>query len=165
MQETNNTRKILKYAISSRILLITLIILWRSLLNPYDTSASINPNCLSYSSQSTKPPILLPSISSAIEDSIVWDSVYFVRIAQCGYEYEQTYAFFPLLPILIFLLSNSGFELFFIVFVLNLCSSLYSLTFNLSFYRRIQDIKNSVVGTIITVYVLQLRVYLTQFSI
>ncbi|CAO2837173.1 unnamed protein product [Amaranthus hypochondriacus] len=109
MQETNNTRKILKFAISSRFLLITLIILWRSLLNPYDTSASINPNCLSDSSQSTKPPILLPSISSAIEDSIVWDSVYFVRIAQCGYEYEQTYAFFPLLPILIFLLSNSVF--------------------------------------------------------
>ncbi|XP_021771956.1 GPI mannosyltransferase 2-like isoform X2 [Chenopodium quinoa] len=105
----NHTRTICKYAISSRILLLTLIILWRSLLSPYDTSASINPNCLSDSSRSTKPPILFPSIASAIEESIVWDSVFFVRIAECGYEYEQSYAFFPLFPILIFLLSNSVF--------------------------------------------------------
>ncbi|XP_021728844.1 GPI mannosyltransferase 2-like isoform X2 [Chenopodium quinoa] len=106
----NHTRTIFKYAISSRILLLTLIILWRSLLSPYDTSASINPNCLSDSSQSKKSPILFPSIASAIEESIVWDSVYFVRISECGYEYEQSYAFFPLLPILIFLLSNSVFR-------------------------------------------------------
>ncbi|KMT14356.1 hypothetical protein BVRB_4g071360 [Beta vulgaris subsp. vulgaris] len=110
MAETNYTKTILQYAITSRILLLTLIVLWRSLLSPYDTSASLNPNCLSHSSQSTKPPILFPSIASAIEESIVWDSVYFVRIAQCGYEYEQTYAFFPLLPLFISLLSNSVFR-------------------------------------------------------
>ena len=38
----------------------------------------------------------------------MWDSVYYVRIAQCGYEYEQTYAFFPLLPLCISLLSRTG---------------------------------------------------------
>jgi len=29
-----------------------------------------------------------------------WDGVYFSRIAECGYEYEQFQAFFPLLPLL-----------------------------------------------------------------
>ena len=29
---------------------------------------------------------------------MTWDSVYFARVATNGYEYEQTHAFFPLLP-------------------------------------------------------------------
>ncbi|CAN4114103.1 unnamed protein product [Withania somnifera] len=109
---------VLKYAVVSRLVLISLIILWRSLLSPYDTSASINPSCLSNTgsvsdSETGSPPVqtpvlLLPRLASMIEDSIVWDSVYFVRIAQCGYEYEQTYAFLPLLPICISLLSRTG---------------------------------------------------------
>lgn len=106
----NHTRLVLKYAISSRFLLITLSFLWRYLLSPYDTSASINPTCLSFaaSSNSSDFQVLFPRVASALEDSIVWDGVYFVRIAQCGYEYEQSYAFFPLLPICISLLSRTG---------------------------------------------------------
>ena len=30
-----------------------------------------------------------------------WDGVYFARIAQCGYEFEQFHAFFPLYPVLV----------------------------------------------------------------
>jgi GPI mannosyltransferase 2 len=30
-----------------------------------------------------------------------WDAVYFLRVAQVGYEFEMEHAFFPLLPILI----------------------------------------------------------------
>lgn len=104
---------VLKSALASRFLLITLIILWRSLLDPYDTSATLNPNCLSStsSSSSAEKPALWPSLGSAIESNIVWDSVYYVRIAQCGYEYEQTYAFFPLLPFLISVSSRTGWAL------------------------------------------------------
>ncbi|KAG5517709.1 hypothetical protein RHGRI_038180 [Rhododendron griersonianum] len=109
--ETHHTRIVLRSAIASRLLLLTLIILWRSIVKPYDTSASINPTCLS-SSSSTSASIVFPRIASAIEDSIVWDSVYFVRIAQCGYEYEQSYAFFPLLPLSISLVSRTVFALF-----------------------------------------------------
>ncbi|KAM7473899.1 hypothetical protein LguiB_021142 [Lonicera macranthoides] len=90
-------------------------ILWRNLLSPYDTSASLNPNnCISSSSSNNGSNshginIRFPHIASAIEESIVWDGVYFVQIAQYGgYEYEQSYAFLPLLPISISLLSRTS---------------------------------------------------------
>lgn len=35
--------------------------------------------------------------------------MYFIRIAECGYEYEQSYAFFPLLPLCISLISRTIF--------------------------------------------------------
>ncbi|GMN53858.1 hypothetical protein TIFTF001_022976 [Ficus carica] len=97
---------VLKSALLSRLLLLSLILLWRTLLSPYDTSAPLNPTCLSNTTSSLPPPPpqrrpLWPSTASAIESSIVWDGVYFVRIAQCGYEYEQSYAFLPLLPVFI----------------------------------------------------------------
>ncbi|KAM7469494.1 hypothetical protein LguiA_007677 [Lonicera macranthoides] len=86
---------------------------------PYDTSASLNPNnCISSSSSSNGSSshginIRFPRIASAIEESIVWDGVYFVRIAECGgYEYEQSYAFLPLLPISISFLSTTAVYLY-----------------------------------------------------
>ncbi|KAL3497988.1 hypothetical protein ACH5RR_040720 [Cinchona calisaya] len=105
----NHAHRVLKCALSSRILLIALIFLWRSFLGPYDTSASISPTCLSPSNANSDSPVLFPRVASALENSIVWDGVYFVRIAQCGYEYEQSYAFFPLLPICISLVSRTVF--------------------------------------------------------
>ncbi|KAJ1696753.1 hypothetical protein LUZ63_005265 [Rhynchospora breviuscula] len=102
--------RVLYYALLSRILLLSLIATWRFLFRPYDTSASLNPPCLSTSYQSQpSDQILWPRVASAIESSVVWDGVYFVRIAECGYEYEQTYAFLPLLPISMSLLSRSVF--------------------------------------------------------
>lgn len=109
-QSSNGSYRILRFAILSRLLVISLICFWRYLACPYDTSASLNPSCLSVGStiptrsQSSR----LPFLGLAIEDSIVWDGVYFVRIAECGYEYEQTYAFLPLLPICIYALSQTG---------------------------------------------------------
>ncbi|KAI3970266.1 hypothetical protein MKX01_023913 [Papaver californicum] len=105
----NESHKILRAALISRILVLSLIILWRSLLSPYDTSAILNPNCLSSDSDTSSELLIWPKIGSAIEGSIVWDGVYFIRIAQCGYEYEQTYAFFPLLPIFIYIPSRTVF--------------------------------------------------------
>lgn len=99
---------ILKYAIKSRILILSLILLFRTLLDPYDTSASLNPPCLASTATAERHVVLLPRIGSAIENGVVWDSVYFVRVAECGYEYEQSFAFLPLLPSLISLLSRTG---------------------------------------------------------
>lgn len=36
--------------------------------------------------------------SVGLEGMAPWDSVYFVRLAKCGYEDDQIFAFFPLLP-------------------------------------------------------------------
>ncbi|KAK9078565.1 hypothetical protein SSX86_002622 [Deinandra increscens subsp. villosa] len=100
---------LLRTAIVSRILLLTLTLIWRSILAPYDTSASINPTCLSSTATAAaaNAAVLFPRIAAAIENGVVWDSVYFVRIAQCGYEYEQTYAFLPLLPFCISFFSQT----------------------------------------------------------
>ncbi|KAJ3675551.1 hypothetical protein LUZ60_004593 [Juncus effusus] len=107
-------RRILLLAVLSRLLLLTLIFIWRLLFRPYDTSASLNPPCLSsslkidYLNQSRpSDQILLPRVASAIESSVVWDGVYFVRITVCGYEYEQSFAFLPLLPAGMKILSRS----------------------------------------------------------
>ncbi|KAL9661448.1 hypothetical protein QQ045_026272 [Rhodiola kirilowii] len=107
------TRLVLRYAVASRILLLTLIVLWRSIVDPYDTSALLNPNCISSSNgpdsdQLGNDAVLWPWIGSKIEGSIVWDRVYFARIAQCGYEYEHTYAFLLLFPICMRVLSYTG---------------------------------------------------------
>nr|XP_043631649.1 GPI mannosyltransferase 2 isoform X2 [Erigeron canadensis] len=108
--ESQNTKMILKTAIASRITLLALAIIWRSIATPYDTSASINPppDCLLAPTNHHHQSILFPRIATAIENGIVWDSVYFIRIAQCGgYEYEQTYAFLPLYPLCISLFSQT----------------------------------------------------------
>ncbi|XP_012455085.1 uncharacterized protein LOC105776749 isoform X4 [Gossypium raimondii] len=104
---SSHQSKVLKAAIFSRFVLLILSILWRTLLAPYDTSAPLNPTCLHNPSPPLPSP-LLPSLGSAIEKGVVWDSVYFVRIAQCGYEYEQFYAFLPLLPACMFVFSQTG---------------------------------------------------------
>lgn len=112
-------------AITSRLLVVALIAFFRSVASPYDTSAGINPGCLSSNpanASSFSGSVLFPGVGSLIESSVVWDGVYFVRIAECGYEYEQTYAFLPLLPICIRLLSQSSELNSFIVFIFGVWS-------------------------------------------
>ncbi|XP_061354747.1 uncharacterized protein LOC133299309 [Gastrolobium bilobum] len=87
---------VLKSAILSRLIVLTLIIISRALVSPYDTSAPLNSPCLTTPTPTNNTH--QSRIASAIENGIVWDSVYFVRSAQCGYEYEQSYAFLPFLP-------------------------------------------------------------------
>ncbi|XP_071707017.1 uncharacterized protein [Rutidosis leptorrhynchoides] len=106
--QINHTTIVLRSAIASRVITLALTIIFRSILHPYDTSAFINPSCLtSTTTDHHEQLIQFPRIAAAIENGIVWDSVYFVRIAECGYEYEQTYAFLPLLPFCISLISRS----------------------------------------------------------
>jgi len=87
---------VLKSAICSRLLLLALIVFFSTLLSPYDTSATLNPPCLSTPNA---------TLSSPLQNAVVWDSVYFLRITQCGYEYEQSFAFLPLLPLSLSLVS------------------------------------------------------------
>ena len=101
---------IVRLATASRVLVLTLSLLARLLFRPYDTSASLHPPCLSSPSF---PPSASSSNSTATATAIsslaVWDGVHFARSAECGYEYEHSFAFLPLLPASIALLSRSLF--------------------------------------------------------
>ena len=55
-----------------------------------------------------RPAAKWKALGDAIEEVVVWDSVYYMRIAECGYEYEQTHAFFPALPLLMHFVANTG---------------------------------------------------------
>lgn len=52
--------------------------------------------------------VLTGSGHAGLHRFAVWDSVFLTRIAQCGYEYEQFHAFFPLLPIILRAASSVG---------------------------------------------------------
>ncbi|CAH8389108.1 unnamed protein product [Eruca vesicaria subsp. sativa] len=109
MESSRKESILIKYAIFSRLLVLFLTVLWRSFLQPYDTSAALNPPCLHHREDSPPPLLVANTVSKTLENSVVWDSVYFLRITECGYEYEQTYAFLPLLPFFISLLSRTVF--------------------------------------------------------
>lgn len=97
-------REVLILAVSTRVFLFALMLLWRMLGRHYDTSALLNPPCLLSSSAEYVAP-LFPKLSEMLEKFIVWDGVYYIRIAECGYEYEQTFAFLPVFPLCIRLIS------------------------------------------------------------
>ena len=75
-----------------RFLHLSLLLLSDSIFIDYDSSANLHSyvDDLKGIQRSTK----LPQLSKIL----VWDSVFFSEIAKQGYEYEQFYAFFPLLP-------------------------------------------------------------------
>jgi phosphatidylinositol glycan class V len=97
---------VVRLAAASRVLVLSLSLLARLLFRPYDTSATLNPPCLSSSSPSASSSPS-PNLSAAVSSLAVWDGVHFARPAECGYEYEQSFAFLPLLPASIALLARS----------------------------------------------------------
>lgn len=99
---------VLKTALLSRTVLVALMVLSRALCRPYDTSASLHAPCLNSSGSLAIHQPVYPRLARFLEEAVVWDGVYYVRIAQCGYEYEQTHAFLPLLPFLIRLFAFTG---------------------------------------------------------
>ncbi|XP_062204044.1 uncharacterized protein LOC133906227 [Phragmites australis] len=96
---------VVRLAAASRALVLALSLLARLLFRPYDTSASLHPPCLSSSPSFPDPT----TVSAAVSSLAVWDGVHFARAAECGYEYEQSFAFLPLLPASLALLARSLF--------------------------------------------------------
>lgn len=94
----------------SRILVLLLVALFKSMLPDFDRSASLRVPC-----SHDQPPRLVttlvsepswPRAASALESLAVWDAVHFLQISECGHEYENQHAFFPLLPLSIRFLLN-----------------------------------------------------------
>ncbi|KAL3698442.1 hypothetical protein R1sor_012518 [Riccia sorocarpa] len=101
-------RTVITVAVQSRLLVTALFVLWRVLASPYDTSAELNQPCLSqkipdWTYQEDEGVRAnrssLGLLGQAIEKTIVWDGVYYVKIAECGYEYEHYHAFLPIFPL------------------------------------------------------------------
>ncbi|EAZ20567.1 hypothetical protein OsJ_36176 [Oryza sativa Japonica Group] len=84
---------VVRLAAASRALLLALSLLSRLLFRPYDTSASLHPPCLLPSPS----PNSTTTAANSIASLAVWDGVKFLRAAECGYEYEQSFAFLTLL--------------------------------------------------------------------
>jgi phosphatidylinositol glycan class V len=95
--------RILAVALSSRAFVLCLTICFHSLATSYDTSSELNTKCLTNHSIHSEEA----EARGPLDRYITWDSVHFVRIAECGYEYEQSFAFFPALPLVMRALSST----------------------------------------------------------
>jgi phosphatidylinositol glycan class V len=94
-------RKIIALAATSRIICLSLVILADLSFTDLATSAHLsNFQCLSPATSSRAPLNLNPYPTTSLDHLAPWDSMYFVRIAKCGYENDMINAFFPLLPML-----------------------------------------------------------------
>ena len=84
-------KRVILLAAAFRTVTVGLALLFDHVFSDYDTSTSL-------SSRKECDVTLQAEDDSVLSNLVVWDTVFFVRIAQCGYEYEQYHAFFPLLP-------------------------------------------------------------------
>ena len=82
---------VLKWAVLSRLTVITLSILSSTIVPTYD---------LSFDVRTTETTDSTTTTDSILDSLARWDGVYFVRLAETSltYEFEQFHAFFPLLP-------------------------------------------------------------------
>ncbi|EFA76240.1 phosphatidylinositol glycan [Heterostelium album PN500] len=102
-----------------RVALITRVFLWiyafavSQLLSPFDSSAQLNAVSPNTPNQVIGQQVLqLTNHNNTLIDSTIkrlfvkWDSIYYIRIAEYGYEFEQYHAFFPLYPMTLRYLAN-----------------------------------------------------------
>lgn len=129
---------LVSFALTSRVAVLLISVIALLATDPYDSSASIAfPLKDSISPLDAFLRRLLRPLSS-------WDGIYFSRISQFQYEYEQFNAFFPLLPtatnVTASLLGSSYFTLETILLKLGLHLSLdfsaATLTWFLTLYFR-----------------------------
>lgn len=97
--------KVLLLATAVRVLILGAAVTFDAILPDYDSSISLhiqscqNAEDLQSNKSTATERLTALTARSALAKLAVWDSVFFVRIAKCGYEYEQFHAFFPLLPL------------------------------------------------------------------
>lgn len=122
----NPQRGILRIAIISRVVTLSLMVLHDAVFRDLSTSAHLQAYPCSWSelhvggqgvqgARGAGGPgtgedgtaghnhPYIKALESGMASLTPWDSVYFVRIAQCGYESDQIFAFFPLLPLVMWI--------------------------------------------------------------
>lgn len=83
--------KLFCFAAATRCAYLAIILTCSHFLESYDTSSTlVDDTCDGSGSTALRNP--------AISKLQVWDTIFYSRIANCGYEYEQYHAFFPLVP-------------------------------------------------------------------
>lgn len=110
------TRRLIVVAACVRATYLAVALVATALLRDYDTSAPLTtedcadsawPEAVAAAIAARAPPSTgrgwpLPPAASlggrAARLGVVWDALFYQRIAACGYEYEQYLAFFPGLP-------------------------------------------------------------------
>ncbi|KAN0009195.1 hypothetical protein ACTFIU_006468 [Dictyostelium citrinum] len=127
---------IIKVAIICKLIIWIYCLIVSQQLENFDSSTSINalsplekPNDSSLILNNDKSSIInlkdhsntSPLVNFFIKRIFVkWDSIYFIRIAEFGYEHEQNHAFFPLFPLLMNIFGKA----------LNSFSFIHSLSFS-----------------------------------
>ncbi|KAG0013485.1 hypothetical protein BGZ80_011050 [Entomortierella chlamydospora] len=94
----NRASTVAYYALVSRLVIWALAVASHALIQDYDSALEL------------VLPIETPSqqlFKSIFGVFLRWDSFYFVHIAEKGYVFEQEHAFFPLVPALMTLISNT----------------------------------------------------------
>jgi phosphatidylinositol glycan class V len=102
------------FAIQSRVFVLILQAFFNCLIPDHDAKV-FNP-----------PSRDQPKLGDRIVDTVLggfrrWDAIYFLHIAEHGYTYENTLAFFPLFPLLVRLIANT------VLFPLQYCMSYASV--------------------------------------
>ena len=100
----------LSYALAARAVWLTLALAAAYTLGTYDESSytqrvvpclqRVLPSTTSNQQSSTRTQRTFVEIAviDALRRLVVWDSVHYLRVARCGYEYEHQAAFMPLFP-------------------------------------------------------------------
>ncbi len=97
--------QVLLLATAVRVLVLSAAVTFDAVLPDYDSSVSLlTQSCRATGDLQARQHAATESFTAvpargALAKLAVWDSVFFIRIAKCGYEYEQFHAFFPLLPL------------------------------------------------------------------
>jgi phosphatidylinositol glycan class V len=100
---------LLRLALFSRVVTLALMLAHDAVFRDLSTSAHLQRYACTWSADADSGGHVrggadagmhsyIERLESNIASLTPWDSVYFVRIAQCGYESDQIFAFFPLLP-------------------------------------------------------------------
>ena len=93
--------KVLALALATRVAVLAAATTLDAWLPDYDSSSPLTHRTCSDNSFITLDYTHAPAEPRGWHKRlVVWDSVFFMQIAKCGYEYEQFHAFFPLLPLL-----------------------------------------------------------------